>query len=233
MTDNLSRFKKRRAITLETGHGEALPETVDRLRLEVAELRASRKRLAVAADVDRRKIERELHEGVQQHLVALAVNLQLLGQLAEADPSAAKAFLEEVERDVQQALAEATRLAQRIYPPLLEAGGLAAALRSAGASVGIPVSVDVAAGASYPPEISAALYWCCLEALEHAAASASATVAVRQQEGALTFEVFEDDDHADAGLGRLRDRVEAMGGQLTIRSEPGGTRVSGSLPLSG
>jgi signal transduction histidine kinase len=171
---------------------------------------------------------------VQQHLVALAVNLQLLGQLADSDPPAARALLEEIGRDVQQALDETAQLAQRISPPLLEAGGLAVALRAAGASAGIPVSVDVAAGASYPPEVSAAVYWCCLEALEHAAAGARATLAVREQEGALTFEVAEDGDHSDAGLDRLRDRVEAMGGRLTIRSEPGrSTRVSGSLPLSG
>jgi signal transduction histidine kinase len=233
MPDNFSRFVKRRAITLETGHVEALRETIDRLRLEVAELRASRKRLVVAAGVDRRKIERELHEGVQQHLVALAVNLQLLGQLADSDPPAARALLEEIERDVQQALDETAQLAQRIYPPLLEAGGLAVALRAAGASAGIPVSVDVAAGASYPPEVSVAVYWCWLEALEHAAAGARARVTVREEEGALAFEVLEDGDHS-AGLDRLRDRVEAMGGRLTIRSEPGrGTRVSGSLPLSG
>jgi len=187
----------------------------------------------VAADVDRRKIEGELHEGVQQHLVALAVNLQLLGQLADSDPPAAKVLLEEIGRDAQQALDETAQLAQRIYPPLLEAGGLAVALRAAGARAGIPVSVDVAAGASYPPEISAAVYWCCLEALEHAAAGARARVTVREEEGALAFEVVVDGDHS-AGLDRLRDRVEAMGGRLTIQSEPGrATRVSGSLPFSG
>jgi signal transduction histidine kinase len=170
---------------------------------------------------------------VQQHLVALAVNLQLLGQLADSDPPAARALLEEIGRDVQQALDESAQLAERISPPLLEAGGLAVALRAAGASAGIPVSIDVAAGASYPSEVSAAVYWCCLEALEHAAAGAKATVAVREEEGALTFEVVEDGDHSDAGLDRLRDRVEAIGGRLTIRSEPGrGRRVSGSLPLS-
>src|ERR687897_3708562 len=139
MTDNLSRFARRRAVTLATGHVEALRETIDRLRLEVAELRASRKRLVVAADVDRRKIERELHEGVQQHLIAFAVNLQLLGQLSDSDSPAAKALLEEIGRDVQQALDETAQLAQRIYPPLLEAGGVAVGPPAAGAGAGIPV----------------------------------------------------------------------------------------------
>jgi signal transduction histidine kinase len=188
----------------------------------------------VAADVDRSKIERELHEGVQQHLVALAVKLQLLGQLADSDPPAARSLLEEMGRDVQQALNETARLAQRIYPPLLEAGGLAVALRSAAVSTGIRASLEVAAGASYPPEVSGAIYRCCLEALQHAGAGAQATVTVREADGAVAFEVVEDGSRSDAGLDKLRDRVEALGGRLTIRSEPGGgTRVSGSLPLSG
>lgn len=207
--------------------------TLDRLRLELAELRASRKRLVLAADADRRRIERDLHEGVQQHLVALAVNLQLAGQSLDADPAAAKALLAEMGRDVQQALDETAQLAQRIYPPLLEADGLAAALRSAAVSAGIRASFKVVAGANYPPEIARAVYWCCLEVLELAAAGARATVTVRDDEGALAFEVVQDGARSDSGLDRLRDRVEALGGRLTIRSEPGrGIRVSGSLPLS-
>jgi len=179
-------------------------------------------------------IERELHEGVQQHLVALAVNLQLAGQSADADLAAAKALLAEMGRDVQRALDETAQLAQRIYPPLLEAGGLAAALRSAAVSAGIRASLEVAAGASYPPEVAGAVYWCCLEALEHAGAGARVTVVVRVEEGAVAFEIVEDGSRSDAGLDRLRDRVEALGGRLAIRSKPGrGTRVSGSLPLRG
>jgi signal transduction histidine kinase len=233
MTDNFGKFTTRRSITLEARHVEALREKLDRLRLEVAQLRASRRRLVLAADADRRMIERDLHERVQQHLVGLAVNLQLVGQSADADPAAAKALLDEMGRDVQQALDETAQLAQRIYPPLLEAGGLAAALRSAAVSAGVRVSLEVA-GASYPPEVAGAIYWCCLEALEHAGAGAQATVTVREEEGAVAFEVVEHGSRSDAGLDRLRDRVEALGGRLTVRSEPGrGTRVSGSLPLSG
>ena len=226
---------------MEARHVEELRDTLDRLRLEVTELRASRKRIVLASDADRRRIERELHESVQQHLVALAVNLQLAGGLVDADPAAAKALLEQMGRDVQQALDEAAQLAQRIYPALLEGRGFAAALRSAAAGAGIPASVDVPAGATYPPEVAWTVYLCCLEALEHAGAGARAAVTVRDEEGALAFEVVEDGvarsagaaARSDAGLDRLRDRVEALGGRLTIRSEPGrGTRVSGSLPLS-
>ena len=165
-------------------------------------------------------------------MVALAVNLQLAGQSADADPAAAKALLDEMGRDVQQALDETRQLAQRIYPTQLEAGGLAAALRSAAASAGIRASLDVAAGARFPPELAAAVYWCCLEALEHAGAGARATVTVREVGGTVAFEVVVAGAGSDAGLDRLPDRVEALGGRLAIRSDRGGTRISGSLPLS-
>jgi signal transduction histidine kinase len=205
-----------------------------RLRLEVVELQTSRRRLALAGDADRRRIERDLHDGVQQHLVALAVNLQLARQLADADPSAAKTLLEEMGRDVEQALDETAQLAQRIYPPLLDARGLAAALRSAAVGAGISASVEVAAEPRYAPEVAAAVYWCCLEAFEHAGAGARATVTVRDEEGAVAFEVIDDGSRSGAGLDRLRDRVEALGGRLTIHSEARrGTRVCGSLPLPG
>lgn len=213
---------------------------LDRLRVEVAELNASRKRLVQAADAEHRTIERDLHQGVQQHLVGLAVNLQLASQSVDADPEEAKALLEELERDVQKALDETAQLAQRIYAPLLEAGGLAAALRSAATSIGIPVSVEVERVEGWPPEVLRTVYLCCLEALEHAGADARVTISVRREEGAIAFEVVEDGGRsvaatalADAGLDRLRDRIEALGGRLTVQSEPQrGTRFSGSLPFS-
>jgi signal transduction histidine kinase len=238
MTENLLESSCGRSITLDARHVEALRETHDRLRVEVAELRASRERLVLAADADRRRIERDLHESVRQHLVALAVNLQRVGLWMNTDPAAAKELLDEMEHDVQQALDETAALAERIYPALLDAGGLAAALRSAAVRAGISASVDVRAGANRPPEVAATVYLCCLEALEHVSAGARATVTVRDEEEALGFEVVEDGARSaavagsDAGLDRLRDRVEALGGRLTIRSERGrGIRVSGSLPL--
>jgi signal transduction histidine kinase len=234
MTDNCRKHATRRSITLEARDVEALSGRLDRLQLEVAELRASRKRLVLAADADRRRIERDLHEGVQQHLVALAVNLQLAGKSVDADPAAVRALLDEMGRDVQQALDETAQLAQRTYPPLLEAGGLVVALRSAAVSIGIRASLEVAAGGSYPPEVAGAVYWCCLEAFEHAGAGARATVTVREEEEAIAFEVAVTGPYSDAGLGRTRDRVEALGGRLTIRPEPSrGIHVSGSLPLAG
>ena len=135
MTDNSRDARRdRRLIGLEAKDAE------------IESLRASRRRLVRAADADRRRIERDLHNGVQQHLVALAVNVQLAGRLADTDPAAAKTLLEQLERDVQETLDATAQLAQRIYPPLLEPRGLAAVLRSAAAAAGVAASVNVAAG---------------------------------------------------------------------------------------
>lgn len=223
---------------MEPPQGETAKESLDRLRLEVEELRASRARLVAANDADRRSLERDLHDGPQQHLIALAVNLQLARQLADSDPSAAKALLDEMGRDVQEALEETGRLAHRIYPPLLAAGGLAAALRAAAVITGVPTRIDVSADARYPPEIAGAVYFCCLDALERAEDGVRATVTVRDDAGALIFDILEQGaglalPDVAGGADRSRDRLEALGGGLAIRPEPGGgIRVSGSLPLS-
>jgi signal transduction histidine kinase len=223
---------------LEPQHIEALQERLDRLHLEIAELRASRRRLVLAADADRHMIERELHEGLQQHLVALAVKLQLASQLIDGDRTEAKALLEEISRDVQQALYESTRLAVRIDPPLLETGGLAATLRAAVVNGGITASVDVAAQASYPPGIARTVYLCCLEALAHTRPESRPTISVRDEGSVLAFDVISESARpasadSDARFERLGDRVEALGGRLTVESTPGrGLTVRGSLPLA-
>jgi signal transduction histidine kinase len=177
-------------------------------------------------------LERVLHDGVQQHLVALSVNLQLAKSLA-ADPSAARALLEEMEGDVQHALDEAAQLAQRIYAPLLEVGGLAAALRSAAVSANVPASIDVSGGSRYQPEVARTIFLCWLETLENHEGEAQAVISVREGDDALTFEIASSAARSEAGFVRLRDRVEALGGRLTIRSERGTeTRVAVALPLS-
>jgi signal transduction histidine kinase len=219
-------------MTLEDEQSRAPRDELEHLRAEVTDLRASRARLILAADTDCDRIERELHDGVLQHLVALAVKLQLAGPLVDSNPAAAKALVEEMEQDVQQALDEAARLAERISLPLLEAGGLAAALRSAAVSAGIPASVDVAAGSAYAPEITRTVYLCWQEALEQAGGDARTTVTVREEDGALTFELVGSGTRS-TGLDGLQDRVEALGGRLTVESDAEhGTRVYGSLPLS-
>ncbi len=181
------------------------------------------RKLVLAADADRRSIERELHDGVQQHLVALAVNLQLAEQLVGDDPAAAKTLLQDLRRNVQQALEEAAQLAQTIHPPLLETGGLAATLRAAASSIGVPSSVEVAADPGWPPEAVMTVYLCWLEALSGATAGTRMTIGVREAEGALSFEICGSEALPD----RLRDRVEALGGEL-VSSE---ASVTGFLPL--
>ena len=190
---------------------------------ELERLRESRRRLVVAADDDRRTIERELHDRVQQNLVALAVDLQLASQALETDPPAAKALIEQLGRDVQHAIDDAAQLAQEIYPPLLHAGGLGAALRAAAVRAGVCVSIEIPSGATYPPEIATTVYWCCLAALE--SADTEATVTVRADDGAVSFEITFDGSVSEPAGERLLDSVEALGGEMTV--EP--RRVAGSL----
>jgi signal transduction histidine kinase len=210
---------------------EELRETLDRLRHELEALRASRRRLLLAAWADRHSIERELHDGLQQQLVALAVNLQLAGQVLPGDPAAAEALLEEMGRDVQQSLDEAAKLAQRIHPQL-DSGRLAAALRSAARTAGIAASVDVPAGATCRSDQLAVVHRCWLEVLQSGGSGAQATATLREDDGVLEFEVL-GGGGSNTGFERLSDQVEALGGRLTIASQPdGSTHVSGLIPLS-
>lgn len=202
------------------------------MRREIEELRASRKRLALVADAERRGIERALHEGVQQDLVGLAANLGVAAGSVDSDPAAAKALLDELQREARRALTEMQELANRIFPPLLDAGGLVAELRAATSRAGLParIDVDVDVAASSPPEIAGAVYFCALDSLERAPAGTPVVVSVRGEEGALAFEVV-----AECDLGAERrvayDRVEALGGRVTITSEGDRTTVTGTLPL--
>ena len=181
-------------------------------------------RLVLAADADRRAIERELHGGVHQYLVALATTVQLARRAAESDPVALNALLDDMERDVRRALEETGLLAQRIYPATLELGGLGALLRSAAVQAGAPASVDVPGRSSYAPEVAFTVYRCWLAALASATAEEQVTISVTEADGTLRFELAVG---RDADFDPLQDRVEALGGSLTI--QPG--RLSGSLPL--
>jgi signal transduction histidine kinase len=199
------------------------------LRREIEELRASRKRLALAADAERRDIERALHEGVQQDLVGLAANLEVAARSVDSDPAAAKTLLGELQREARRALTEMQELASRIFPPLLEAGGLVAELRAAASRAGVPARIDV--DASPPSEIALAVYLCALDVFERAPAGTAVVVSVRGEGGAFAFEI-----DADGDLGSERrsphDRVEALGGRVTITAGGDRTIVAGSLPLS-
>jgi len=220
-----------------------MDDAVDELRLQLEELRASRARLSAAANAERRRIERDLHDGPQQHLVALAVNLQLARQVVDSDPAAAKTLLEEIGGEVREALEGVRALAQRIYPPLLIERGLADALRAAASGTGIATRVDATALDRYPPDVEATVYFCCLKALENAAdragAGARAAVRVWQDDNALLFEVADDGGGSVshevqwAALINVSDHLGALGGRLAISSEAGrGTRVSGTIPLA-
>jgi signal transduction histidine kinase len=203
------------------------------MRRAVAELEASRRRLALAQESERRSIERELHEGPQQHLVALAVNLQLARELVDSDSTAAGDLIDEMGRDVQVALEETARLAHRIHPPLLDAGGLAAALRAAAVSTGVKARITVDSDALAEAENAPVVYFCCLEALERAGRGAGVAIDVRVEDALLAFEVTDDGALTDVdGYEGMRDRVEALGGRLTAGSEPDGVnRMCGALPL--
>jgi signal transduction histidine kinase len=197
--------------------------------IEIEELREARKRLVLAADADRRRIERDLHGGVHQRLVALATTLQLAQRATDSDPAAVKALLEEMTRDVRQALDETALLAQSIYPSALELGGLAALLRAAAVNADVPATVDVGEGASQAPEVAMTVYLCWLAVLV-GGTERRVTIRVREAGDALTFELV--GTGAKADLDRLQDRVEALGGRLTIEPDPGGSiRLSGMLPL--
>ena len=201
------------------------------MRREIEELRASRKRLALVADAERRDIERALHGGVQQDLVGLAANLEVAAGSVDSDPTAAKALLDELQREARRALTEMQELANRIFPPLLEAGGLVAELRAAASRAGVTTRIDVDVHVTVPPEIAGAVYFCALDAFERAPAGTPVVVSVRGEEGALVFEI-----DADGDLGSERraphDRVEALGGRVTITAGDDRTTVAGSLPLS-
>jgi signal transduction histidine kinase len=207
----------------------------------VERLRAAR--LVAAADAERRTFERKLHDGVQQELVALVVNLQFARELCATDPNAAGVLLDQVGRDTRAALDGLRRLATEIYPPLLDAVGLVVALRSAAADAGIVARVDADVTSGWDPEVVTTVYFCCLEALQnaarHAGSGAKTTVSVHREEAAVVFEVADDGDGfaqnqpTEGGLLRIVDRVGALGGRLEIESEPGrGTRVRGRLPLT-
>lgn len=211
---------------------EASQELLDRLERELAELRASRARLALADDADRRRLERELHDGPQQRLFALAVKLQLARDLVQTDLDAAMRMLDELGGDVQSAVEETARLAERIYPPLLEWGGLATALRAAAIRTGARVEIGIGRVHGCPPERVGAVYFCCLEVLERAGEGAHAEIDVRCVDGALAFEVVA----APLSLGALHDlgdRVEALGGRISVEPGPEGARVSGSFEVRG
>jgi signal transduction histidine kinase len=215
---------------------------MEELRRHAEALRESRARVVAAADEERRRIERDLHDGAQQHLLGLAVNLKVARELGASDPARAQAILAELSNAVHAALEELRDLAHGIYPPLLAERGVADAVRGAVARSGVSGGVQADTRGRYPAEVEATVYFCCVEAIQNVAKHASqAHVAVRlwAENGALLFEVSDDGPGFDAaavregtGVTSMRDRVGALGGTLRVQAEPGeGTRITGAVPV--
>jgi signal transduction histidine kinase len=209
----------------------------------IEDLRASRQRLVAAADQARRGLERDLHDGAQQQLVALRITLGLARQVVQGSPEEAAALIEQTERAAGEALAELRDLARGIYPPLLADVGLRGALEAQAHKAPLPVTIEADASGRYPQEIEAALYFAIGEALQNVAKYAQATAArvtLCRDGRFLTFTVEDDGKGFDrtktpmgTGLQGMSDRMAALGGTLEITSVPGhGTRVTGRVPAS-
>jgi signal transduction histidine kinase len=211
------------------------------LRARLAELQAAQKRLVTAQDEERRRLERNIHDGAQQQLVALTVKARLARQLTERDPAKAAAMVEQIEDETRRALEDLRDLARGIYPPLLADKGLVAALQ-AQARKSLVTTTVVGDVGRFDQDVEAAVYFSCLEAMQNVAkyAMASAvTVNLFDGDGTLRFEVRDDgvgfDPRANghgSGLEGISDRLGALGGTLDVTSSPGaGTTVRGSLPI--
>lgn len=221
----------------------ALQASLDQLRQTNDELSASRTRIVAAGDAERRKLERNLHDGAQQHLVALAVKLRLARDAVVDDPADAEAMIDEIRGDLQEAITELRALAHGIFPPLLMSGGLGEALPAAAARAALSTATEIAVG-RHTQEVEAAVYFCCMEALQnagkHAGSNATALVKVWEDAQALHWEVTDDGPGFDpvgvAGAGHgfvnMSDRMGSFGGTIDVLSAIGaGTTVRGRLPL--
>jgi signal transduction histidine kinase len=210
----------------------------------IEDLRDSRRRIVTAQDERARTLERNIHDGAQQQLVALSVQLRLVEGLVERDPAGARELLADLQARTTETLEDLRDLARGIYPPLLADQGLPAALASQARKSPLPVTVEPDGVGRYGPDVESAVYFCCLEALNNAAKYADAsTVEIRlaQTNGELRFEVVDDGRGFDAdstgngtGLQGMADRLDAIGGTFQVKSAPDeGTSVIGIIPVPG
>src|SRR6266566_750147 len=250
------------ALSVSKRPGEPLTPTEDRLLTDLAEqvglvlknaglreqllarleeIRASRQRLVAAQDEERRRIERNIHDGAQQQLVALAIKLSITESLIGTDTDGERELLAELRQDTAGAVEDLRDLARGIYPPLLASQGLAAALQAQARKAPVPTSVTADGVECYPQDVEAAVYFCVLEALQNVAKYAGATradVRLAVSGHGLEFEVTDDGagfDPESRGYGTdlqgMADRLHAHGGSLDVRSAPGaGTTIAGWLP---
>ncbi len=210
------------------------------LQARLVELHASRQRLVTAQDQERRRLERNLHDGAQQQLVALAVKQRLAEGLVRQDPDKAEQILADLQAETAEALENLRDLARGIYPPLLADKGLPAALEAQARKGPVPVTVETEGLGRYPEEVEAAVYFCCLEALQNVAkyaGASKATVKLIDEDGWLMFIVEDDGVGFDTtetplgtGLQGMADRLDALGGGLDVSSGPReGTTLTGRI----
>jgi signal transduction histidine kinase len=220
-----------------------LATSLEAISAQAVEIRASRRRIVDAQDAERRRVERDIHDGAQQYLVALMVQLRVARRLASKDPPRAQAMVVDLKRIALEALDTLGDLAQGIHPPVLTAYGLAAALRRQEENPAVKVSVEDRDLRRYPIEVEAAVYFACLEALNNAAkhaAGSNVIVQLCERDGHIVFSVRDDGSGFDpeecrpgSGLGNMVDRVAALGGTLDVTSVVSrGTMVAGRVPLS-
>ena len=206
----------------------------------IEELKASRQRLVAAQDEERRKIERNIHDGAQQQLVALAVQLKLAEGMVGKNPEKERELLSRIAVQTNEALEDLRDLARGIYPPLLQDKGLPAALEAQARRAVVPTTVEADGVGRFSQAIESAVYFSCLEALQNVAKYARAsraTIALSNGSGLLTFSVSDDGEGFDAstvnygtGLQGIADRLAAIGGTLDISATPGaGTTVVGAV----
>ena len=215
----------------------------EQLRARLAELQASRLRIVAAADEQRRRIERDIHDGAQQQLLAIADALALAESVAGQDDERERALVAQLKAETSGALETLRHLARGIYPPLLADQGLAAAVRAQAGKAPGPVEVSTDGLGRYPAEIETAVYFCCVEALHNAARHAPGSavrISLADAGQGPEFEVTDDGPGFDpatvspgSGLRNMSDRLAALGGSCQVDSSPGrGTSVTGRIGLA-
>jgi signal transduction histidine kinase len=235
-------------VTVSSRGGELPPDTEQRLEEFTAliataianaesrrELAASRRRIVAASDEARRRIERDLHDGMQQRLVSLGLAVRAAESLVPHDQTTLRGELSTISGDLARAFQELQEISRGIHPAILSQGGLAAALRGLGRRASIPTTVVVDADIRLPEPIEVAVYYVASEALANAAKHAQATradMSLEQREGTVVLSIRDDgvggaEPGTGSGLVGLIDRVEALGGGIDFTSPPGhGTTIT-------